>query len=65
MIKILRKNSGYSVELHEDTGRIHQPHRSWGIYRVIEAARGRVIFATPNRDKSLGVFEYLTQEAGL
>jgi hypothetical protein len=63
-VEVLRENPYYLVELDEDTSLEHQPHRSWGTYRVVERASKRVIYSTPNRDKSFGVFEYLAQEAG-
>ena len=63
MIEILRETPDYLLELEKDTSHEHQPHRSWGTYRVVNRHRKQVIFSTPNRDKSFGVFEYLFQQS--
>jgi hypothetical protein len=65
MTEVLRENRLYRVELDEDTSQEHLPHRSWGTYRVVDRNNTRVLFSTANRDKSFGVFEFCTQEAGL
>jgi hypothetical protein len=61
VVDVLRANDAYLVELETDDSVPHEPHRSWGTYRVVERATARVCFATRNRDKSFGVFEYLAQ----
>jgi hypothetical protein len=60
MLEVLRENSYYAVELEKDDFEEHQPHKSWGTYRVVDRRNTRALFTTQNRDKSLGVFEYLT-----
>ena len=63
MAQVLRESPDYLVELEEDTSQDHQPHKSWGIYRVIKRRTKQVMFSTSNRDKSFGVFEYLIQQS--
>jgi hypothetical protein len=65
LAEVLRENRLYVVELEEDNTTEHLPHRSWGTYRVVDRKSQRVLFSTPNRDKSFGVFEFATREAGL
>jgi len=65
MTQVLLENALYSVELDENSFEEHVPHKSWGTYRVIDRSTARLLFKTPNRDKSFGVFEYLAQAAGL
>ncbi len=61
---VLRENASHRVELDEDTAQLHQPHKSWGTYRVVDIRTAEVIFASPNRDKAIGVYEFLMQHAG-
>jgi len=61
---VLRESASHRVELDEDTAKLHQPHKSWGTYRVVDIRTAEVIFATPNRDKAIGVYEFLTHQAG-
>jgi hypothetical protein len=63
MIQVPRENRLYRVELDECAPTPPRAHRSLGLYRVVERGSGRLLFETPNRDKSFGVFEYLTKEA--
>ncbi|HZQ48675.1 MAG TPA: hypothetical protein VFB69_00005 [Candidatus Dormibacteraeota bacterium] len=63
MAEILRQSASHRVELDEDVSVVHQPHKSWGTYRVIDAMNDTLLFESPNRDKAFGVFEYLTAEA--
>jgi hypothetical protein len=58
----LRESGSHRVELDEDTAEVHYAHRSWGTYRVIDVKTQQVVFASPNRDKAFGVFEYLTDQ---
>ena len=63
MIEVLRENDVYVVELETDDSEPHEPHRSWGTYRVIDRRSTQVLFETTNRDKSFVVFEYLSRQA--
>lgn len=63
MLEVLRESASHWVELDEDTSQVHQPHRSWGTYRVVDRRSGKVVFSTPNRDKAFGAFELLTDTA--
>ena len=65
MADVLRENRLYLVELDEDSTIEHLPHRSWGTYRVVERKTNRALFSSANRDKSFGVFEFVSREAGL
>jgi hypothetical protein len=65
MTELLRENRLYMVELDQDTSQDHLPHRSWGTYKVLDRTSTRVLYITANRDKSFGVFEFVSQEAGL
>jgi hypothetical protein len=60
-MEVLRENTTHRVELIRDTTELHQPHRSLGIYRVVNLSTSEVVFSTPNRDKSFGVLEFLSQ----
>jgi hypothetical protein len=63
MIEVLRENESYLVQLDADSLQVHTPHSSWGTYRVLDRTHGHILFETANRDKSFGVFEYLSQRA--
>ena len=63
MLEVLRESASHRVELDEDTSQVHQPHKSWGTYRVVNVRTGEVVFTSPNRDKAFGVFELLTSKA--
>jgi hypothetical protein len=63
--RVLAQNEQFLVELDESGS---QAHGSRGTYRVLLAKvrqAGPVIFETQNRDKALGVFEYVTEEQGM
>ena len=63
MTEVLHENVGYRVELDEDTSKFHSPHTSWGKYRVLEMGKIEPVYQSSNRDKALGVYEYLSQLA--
>jgi hypothetical protein len=63
MTDVLHENVGYRVELDEDTSNFHSPHMSWGTYRVFEMGKTKQVYQSTNRDKALGVYEYLSRLA--
>ena len=65
MTECLAENEAYRVELDVNDAEEHVPHKSWGMYRVVELRSRKDLFATRNRDKALGVFEYLSHDSRL
>ena len=60
-MEILRESRSHRVELEEDTSQAHQAHTSRGTYRVVDIRTGQAVFTSPNRDKAVGVFEFLAK----
>lgn len=61
MIRVLKANPLYRVELDDSAPPPPRALRSSGLHRVVEVKSGQLLFETWNRDKSYGVFEYLTR----
>jgi hypothetical protein len=64
MIRVLKENPLYRVELDDSVPPPTSAFRSSGLHRVVEVKSGLLLFETWNRDKSYGVFEYLTTALG-
>ena len=65
-VRRLPSNVRFAVQLDRDHGEAeHRPHSSWGTYRVVSRDTGKEIYSSPNRDKTIGVFEDVSAQTAL
>lgn len=65
-IRRLPSNPRFAVQLDCDHAEAeHRPHSSWGLFKVVSRDTGKEMFSSPNRDKTIGVWEYVSAQAGL